>query len=121
MDDKTNEIKSFNVNMSLQDALLEGNVIDLECKMITIGKYPYPVLNKCIEVIYENKTSKYIVISIVKNGDDSWRVLCQDDTKQITIIDASKLYINLNVVLKSSISHLKYSEQTKLKFDGEKG
>ena len=119
MNAKTNEIRSFNVSMSLQDALLEGNVIDLECKMITIGKYQYPILNKYIEVIYENKTSKYTVVSIVKNGDDYWRVLCQDDIKRIIIIDASKLFLSLEVVLKSEISHLKYSEQTTLKFDGE--
>ena len=119
MDNKTNEIRSFNVSISLQDALLEGNVIDLSNKETTIGNSIYHLLKTPIKVLYENKTSTYLVISIVKDGTNSWCVLCQDNNRHITRIDASKLFLSLEVVLKSNISHLKYSEQTKLKFDGE--
>ena len=121
MDAKTNEIKSFNVNMSLQEALLEGNIIDLSNTETKIGNVTYRLLKTPIRVLYENKTSRYLIVSIVKDGSNSWCVLCQDDNKHITRIDASKLFMSLEVVLKSSISHLKYSEQTKLEFDGEKG
>lgn len=117
MDAKTNEIKSFSVEISLNDALIKG-VIDTSYTTITIGGRKYNILKNHIRVKYANEY--YTVLEIIKQHSVTYKAYIQID-KNIVLKDASALIITLEVLLKSDISHLKYCEQTKLEFDGEKG
>ena len=123
----TNEIKSFKVPVQLNVAYEQGIISFQDCKIIKLGNKEYTIFNKPFDAIYENKESIYIVIGfrgLIHNTDKYPFVYVQpknDISGAILVMSMGKLTIDVEAVLKSDISHLKYTEQSKLDFDGEKG
>ena len=111
-----NEIKSFKDNISLKLYLMLDNVIT--DNIFQVGNIKYNKVS-CKLVCYDCKDSNNTLLLLGRNYNRASRYLFETS---IGIIECEldNIFINVELVLKKQISHLKYKEQLDLFKDGEK-